>query len=93
MQKISHVIFDFDGVILDTEVIFYDTNIQTMQHFGSKYTIDHKLGQMGRQQDEGTEWLLKTTGLFERGVTVDVLFLFILKLHLKYNFLAIYFCI
>lgn len=72
MQKFSHVIFDFDGVIMDTETIFYEANIQTMQHFKSNYTLDLKLGQMGRQLNDGTEWLLKTTGLLERGITVEV---------------------
>lgn len=84
MQKITHVIFDFDGVIMDTEVIFYDTNCQTMQKFGSKYTMDLKLGQMGRRLDEGTEWLLNTTGLAQRGITVEVIFYFLSIFNILY---------
>lgn len=71
MAKITHVIFDFDGVILDTETIFYAANKQVMKSYGVEYTMDLKLGQMGRRLDEGTKWLLDETCLSKR-VSVKV---------------------
>src|SRR4051794_14486011 len=69
--KITHVIFDFDGVLLNTEKIFYQANAACLEKFGSrqKYNNELKQGQMGRRLEEGVEWLLKETGLLAHGVT------------------------
>ncbi|KAI1701778.1 haloacid dehalogenase-like hydrolase domain-containing protein [Ditylenchus destructor] len=69
--NITHVIFDFDGVLLDTESIFYQTNKQCLQRFGVPYNKELKQGQMGRKLEEGVHWLLAQTGLDEKGVTAE----------------------
>jgi len=71
IARITHVIFDFDGVILDTETIFYETNSRCLKQFGAEYNKDLKLGQMGRKLEEGVNWLLGQTGLDRKGVTIE----------------------
>uniref|UniRef100_A0A915DKP9 Uncharacterized protein n=1 Tax=Ditylenchus dipsaci TaxID=166011 RepID=A0A915DKP9_9BILA len=70
-SKITHVIFDFDGVLLDTETVFYETNARCLKHFGSAYNKDLKQGQMGRKMEEGVNWLLQQTGLSKQGVSAE----------------------
>lgn len=84
LAKITHVIFDFDGVLLDTETIFYKANLHCFQHYGLQYTREIKQGQMGRPLKEGVEWIMKNTQLSEKGITHQVNFLY------KIQFLGIY---
>lgn len=72
--KITHVIFDFDGVLLDTEKIFYEANLRCFEHYGLKYTSQLKQGQMGRPLIEGVKWLMNNTQLSEKAVTNQVCF-------------------
>lgn len=63
ISPITHVIFDFDGVILDSERVFSEANDRTLRKYGKSYNNDMKLGMMGRTQVEGARWVLEAVGL------------------------------
>ena len=44
--KITHVIFDLDGLLLDSEGIYTRVNEEIMQGYGEKYTME--LNENGR---------------------------------------------
>lgn len=77
--NITHVIFDFDGVLLDTEKIFYEANSKCFKTYGLEYTRKLKQGQMGRPLAEGVEWLMKNTQLSKKAITNEVSSLFLKK--------------
>lgn len=70
VPKITHVIFDFDGVILDTEHLFAEINDTVLRRYGRKLSPELNEGRMGRKLVEAVEYLLKQTGLDSK-VTVD----------------------
>jgi beta-phosphoglucomutase-like phosphatase (HAD superfamily) len=69
---VRSVIFDFDGIIVDSETIFYQINKKACAHFGAEYTMELKHGQMGRKLTEAVDYVLKHSGLAERGVKAQV---------------------
>lgn len=70
--NISHIIFDFDGVLMDTEKIFYEANFHCFAHYGLTYNRLLKQGQMGRPLNEGVAWLMQNTDLSKKGITNEV---------------------
>lgn len=69
IATITHVIFDFDGVILDSERVFSEANDRVLQKYGKSFNNDIKIGMMGRTQVEGARWVLESVGLAQE---VDV---------------------
>uniref|UniRef100_A0A914I9R7 Exocyst complex component Sec8 n=1 Tax=Globodera rostochiensis TaxID=31243 RepID=A0A914I9R7_GLORO len=63
---ITHVIFDLDGVLIDTERHYTTANERAMEKFGSKFTRELKLMMMGRKKSEAVPLLLKDAGLAGR---------------------------
>ena len=61
--SITHVIFDFDGVLVDSEQAYYEANDRFLRLYGKSYNNELKLGMMGKTKEDGTRWLLETTGL------------------------------
>ncbi|VDM40585.1 unnamed protein product [Toxocara canis] len=61
--KVTHVIFDLDGLLIDTEPLFVEVNKRVMAKYGKEYTIDLKRLTMGMSQNPGTELLLEKVGL------------------------------
>jgi pseudouridine-5'-monophosphatase len=61
--KITHVIFDLDGLLIDTESIFSAINIKLLAKYNREltYELEHKL--MGTRTDESVQMLLSETGL------------------------------
>ena len=49
MSKISHVLFDMDGLILDTEPLYTEATVQVSSKYGSnvQFSWDLKVKQMG----------------------------------------------
>lgn len=70
-KSITHVIFDFDGVILDTEHLFAEINDAVLRQFGKNLTPELNEGRMGRKLVEAVEYLLQQTGLSSK-VSIDV---------------------
>ncbi|CAJ0942022.1 unnamed protein product, partial [Mesorhabditis belari] len=62
-EPITHVIFDFDGLLVDTEPNYTFANNMMLNRFGKDFTVELKKGQMGKKHDESIEWLLEQTGL------------------------------
>ncbi|KAL7072355.1 hypothetical protein ACQ4LE_008987 [Meloidogyne hapla] len=69
LKKVKSVIFDFDGIIVDSETIFYKANAEACEHFGGEYTLEIKHAQMGRNLSDAVECVLRRTGLTEKKVT------------------------
>nr|CAD2133581.1 unnamed protein product [Meloidogyne enterolobii] len=68
LKPVQSIIFDLDGVIIDSETVYYRINENTLTHFGINYSLELKRGQMGRKLHEGVDYLLEATRLAERGV-------------------------
>lgn len=57
--KITHVIFDLDGLLLDSESIYTRVNEEIMQGFGKKYTMELKAKTAGMTMDESINLMLE----------------------------------
>ncbi|WKX98079.1 hypothetical protein Q1695_013626 [Nippostrongylus brasiliensis] len=63
---VTHVIFDFDGLLVDTEPSYTLANEAMLKKFNRKFTMDHKLNMMGRKSMEAIAWLLEEVGISNR---------------------------
>lgn len=41
-EPVSHVIFDFDGLLVDTESAYTKANSECLKEFGHEFTMDLK---------------------------------------------------
>jgi HAD superfamily hydrolase (TIGR01509 family) len=57
------VIFDLDGVLLDTEKLYSEATQRVVGRFGKEYTFDLKAQTMGRDARFGAELVIRTLGL------------------------------
>uniref|UniRef100_A0AC35FUR3 Uncharacterized protein n=1 Tax=Panagrolaimus sp. PS1159 TaxID=55785 RepID=A0AC35FUR3_9BILA len=69
-HEITHIIFDFDGVIVDTEKTYSVANDAVLQTFGRSFNNTLKNGMMGRKKTEAVQWILQQTGIADH-VTVE----------------------
>ena len=49
-QPVSHVVFDLDGVLLDTERLYTEATQAVLDEFGKRYTWEVKKHMMGRSE-------------------------------------------
>uniref|UniRef100_A0A9J2PR31 Uncharacterized protein n=1 Tax=Ascaris lumbricoides TaxID=6252 RepID=A0A9J2PR31_ASCLU len=63
LPKVTHIIFDLDGLLIDTEPLFVEVNKRVMAKYGKKYTTDLKILTMGMTLNPGIELLLEKVGL------------------------------
>ncbi|VDK55087.1 unnamed protein product [Gongylonema pulchrum] len=61
--KVTHVIFDLDGLLLDSETIYTRVNEELMQSYGKKYTMELKTKTTGMKLDELVNVVLEHEGL------------------------------
>ena len=61
--KIRAVVFDLDGLMLNTEDIFELAGVELLQRRGLQMTDDIRRGMMGRRAHEAFEVLKQKTGL------------------------------
>uniref|UniRef100_A0A914Q6G2 Uncharacterized protein n=1 Tax=Panagrolaimus davidi TaxID=227884 RepID=A0A914Q6G2_9BILA len=61
--QITHVIFDFDGVVTDTETSYAEAVTQALEKYGKKFNNTLKHGMMGRKTDESIKHVLEETDL------------------------------
>ena len=64
----THVIFDVDGLLLNTEVLYTKTTDRVVGQFGKKFTWEMKLSQMGMKGSEAAARIIKQ---LELPLTVD----------------------
>lgn len=82
-RPVTHVIFDMDGVLLDTEPHYTIASAEVCRRYGLEFTLAHKSQMLGRRALPSAEWLVKTLGLpltgeqfiLEREPLLDALFL------------------
>ncbi|EPB75960.1 HAD hydrolase, family IA, variant 3 [Ancylostoma ceylanicum] len=65
-MKVTHVIFDVDGTLLDTESCYEMANQAMLSKFGRKFTPEMKANMMGRNGAEATAWLVKEVGISDQ---------------------------
>ncbi|PAV86881.1 hypothetical protein WR25_02062 isoform C [Diploscapter pachys] len=61
--QVSHVIFDFDGLLVETESAYTKANTQLLSKFGKQFTMEIKRRQMGMKNDEAVKWLINEVGI------------------------------
>ncbi|RGB35578.1 HAD-like domain-containing protein [Rhizophagus diaphanus] len=63
MNKITHCIFDMDGLLLDTENVYTEVTAEILSRFGKTYGWELKSKLMGLRQQEAADLLIKETGI------------------------------
>uniref|UniRef100_A0A7E4VMS9 HAD-like protein n=1 Tax=Panagrellus redivivus TaxID=6233 RepID=A0A7E4VMS9_PANRE len=71
MAPITHVIFDYDGVLQDTERAYSLANDVTLKHFGRSFNNTLKSGMMGRCREDAVQWVLHQTGIADTVTTAE----------------------
>ena len=61
--QITHVIFDMDGVLLDTETIYYEATKEILQRFGKTFDFNIRSRMMGRPALDSANILVEATGI------------------------------
>jgi len=64
--QITHVIFDFDGVLVDSEQIYSEVNSAMLAPYGKEFTLDLKVAMMGTKKSEAVALILTQTGLIAK---------------------------
>jgi len=67
-QPVTHVIFDMDGLLLNTEPLYFKGIDQVCQKYGSRYTFGAKMKAMGRTSRESAAAVIEECKL---PITVD----------------------
>lgn len=62
-MKITHVIFDLDGLLLDTESIFEQCYTSVINEYGKQYDWDLQSQVMGKSAEQGVEIILEKLNL------------------------------
>lgn len=62
-KKVTHVFFDVDGLLLDTEGIYSQIFNTLAEKHGKKFTTELKRKQMGKSQEEAGKIFIKELGL------------------------------
>lgn len=57
--EITHVIFDLDGLLINTEPVYTEVNSYTMAMFGRKFTLDLKALTMGMTNEAAISLMLE----------------------------------
>ena len=63
LAMITHVLFDMDGLLLDTEILYTIAQQKVLDPFGLKFTPEVKAKMMGRKALEGAEVMIKHYGI------------------------------
>ncbi|KAG9023026.1 hypothetical protein FS837_006036, partial [Tulasnella sp. UAMH 9824] len=57
-HKIEYVLFDVDGLILDSERVYTEANGRILKRYGHEFTWAIKSSMMGKPERVGAAWLL-----------------------------------
>ncbi|KAK6739027.1 hypothetical protein RB195_020855 [Necator americanus] len=69
-MAVTHVIFDFDGLLVDTEACYTIANQTIFRKFGREFTAEHNAMIMGMKEVDAFPMLLKAVGLDDK-ITVE----------------------
>lgn len=58
MDPVTHVIFDMDGLLINTEDLYTLALNKFCAKFGKEFTIDLKMKMMGRKTEESAKVLI-----------------------------------
>ncbi|KAK6054465.1 HAD hydrolase, family IA, variant 3 [Cooperia oncophora] len=72
-MAVTHVIFDLDGLLIDTESCYTIANQTLLRKYGREYTLELNAKMMGRKEDEAFAWLLKEVGIDDKVTVKDYL--------------------
>ncbi|KAK6739033.1 hypothetical protein RB195_020861 [Necator americanus] len=68
---VTHVIFDVDGTLLDTESCYELATQAMLAKFGRKFTSDMKANMMGRGGADANAWLIREVGISDQITTEE----------------------
>ncbi|CAD5219436.1 unnamed protein product [Bursaphelenchus okinawaensis] len=63
MVHVTHIIFDFDGVLIDSETQYSIANQNVLNTWGKEFTLDKKLAMMGTKKSEAMQTLIRMSDL------------------------------
>uniref|UniRef100_A0A915C593 Uncharacterized protein n=1 Tax=Parascaris univalens TaxID=6257 RepID=A0A915C593_PARUN len=63
VPPVTHVIFDLDGLLIDSEPIYAEVNRRVMAKYGKQYSTELKKLTMGMRQDPAVELMIEKVGL------------------------------
>ncbi|KAI6218196.1 hypothetical protein M3Y99_01724200 [Aphelenchoides fujianensis] len=63
VPTITHVVFDLDGTLIDSEEQYYKLQVDTLRKFGKEFTIEMKRKLLGVTTDKEVELLIAMNGL------------------------------
>lgn len=61
--QITHVIFDFDGILVDSEEQYSKMHEKVLAGYGKKFDLDQKLAIQGMRKSDEIQTMLKMNGL------------------------------
>uniref|UniRef100_A0A0N5AX28 HAD hydrolase, family IA, variant 3 n=1 Tax=Syphacia muris TaxID=451379 RepID=A0A0N5AX28_9BILA len=67
---VTHIIFDLDGLLIDTESLYTEAHVKACEKFGKTYTMEIKVKTMGMKHEFAVAYLLQQLGL-DGEVSVD----------------------
>ena len=70
-QAVTHVIFDLDGLLIDTEPIYTQVTQSIIDRFGKEYTWELKSKVIGKPPIEATKTLLEGLGIPSDQMTAE----------------------
>ncbi len=81
VRSSTHVLFDLDGVLLDTERLYTEATQAVVGRFGKRFTWEIKRSAMGRDAHASARWILESLAvpltaeefLAERGPILEAL--------------------
>ena len=63
METVTHVIFDMDGLLINTEDLYTQALSKFCRKFGKEFTMEIKMKQMGRKTEESAKVLIDALDL------------------------------
>ncbi|GMT02146.1 hypothetical protein PENTCL1PPCAC_24320 [Pristionchus entomophagus] len=66
IHAVSHVIFDFDGLLVDTETCYTEALSRMLKPFGRVFTMEKKAAMMGMKMHDAVVWLIDHEKLREK---------------------------